>query len=132
VYEIAEALRRVARLCSNVDADETLLGELRQSGLSEHDWDLLVDAVRHGQVRQLPPLLDAVETAGESACIDGVTSTTRQYQPLPGSERIRKVSGWLCPHLHPCGRVELDATGQGEVRCALTGDPMTGRSVTSG
>jgi hypothetical protein len=126
-------LRRIAQLCANLKADSTLRAELRNSGVSERDWMRLAEAMRRGELGNVIPMLDAVESAAAAAGIDGVTFPTRQYQPLPGSSPgFRTVSGWRCPHTLPCGRVGVGADRRTERWCALTGDRLAWASVASG
>jgi hypothetical protein len=131
VRNIPSAVRRIGYLCGNLETDGTLRGELLAAGLSSGDWDLLVAAMRQGKVDALTPLLDAVEAAAESACVDGVTFSTREYRPLRSAKSPAPISGWRCPHAIRCGRAEVRADPKIERRCALTGDPLEWASVTS-
>jgi hypothetical protein len=131
VQDIPSAVGRIGYLCANLETDSTLGGELRAAGLSSGDWDQLVAAMRRGEADALTPLLDAVEAAAENACVDGVTTSTREYRPLRSPDPPRTVSGWRCPHAIRCGRAEIGANPQVQRRCALTGDPLEWASVTS-
>lgn len=132
MQDIALALRRVTRLCTGLGSDATLRDELLRAGFSKRDWTRLVDAVRRGESDSLIPLLDAVEDAATAAGLDGVTVTTRQYQPLPGnSPGVRTVSGWRCPHPRRCERLHAGADPSDAPRCGLTGDSLAWVSVTS-
>ncbi|WP_037064442.1 hypothetical protein [Pseudonocardia acaciae] len=105
---------------------------LTESGLSDGAWTRIVEAVRRGQADELIPLLDELEDAAANAGLDGVTGSAREYRPLPASSPgVRTVSGWRCPHTHPCGRAEVGADRGIERRCELTGDPMAWAHVTS-
>jgi hypothetical protein len=139
VQDIPPAIRRTGRLCANLEADPTLRELLTESGLSDSTWARIAEAVRQGESDKLIPLLGELEDAAASAGLDGVTGTTREYQPLPtpvpGSISglgMRTVSGWRCPHARPCGRAEVGADSRIERRCELTGDPLAWASVTSG
>jgi hypothetical protein len=124
---------RVAVLCARLDRDPETWTVLDEGGMTSAQWDALVDAVRAGAaIEVLVPLLDAVEDAAAAAGVDGVTTTVRQYEPLPGSTAgVRAVRGWRCPHTKPCGRVEPDR-GHQPPTCALTADPLTPVRVVSG
>ncbi|MER5853155.1 hypothetical protein ABT126_40970 [Streptomyces sp. NPDC002012] len=134
MQDIHPAVRRIARLCVNLEADSTLRAELIDAGLSESTWARIVEAVRQGEADSLIPVLEELEAAAESAGLDGVTVTSRVYQPLPGNgdPPVRTVSGWRCPHARPCGRADVGADPRTERRCALSGDPLAWASVTSG
>jgi len=133
VQDISPAIRRIGRLCANLEADSTLRELLTESGVSGSTWARIVEAVRQGESDKLIPLLDELEDAAASASLDGVTGTTRAYQPLPAaSPGLRTVSGWRCPHPRPCGRAEVGADPRIDRRCELTGDPLAWAIVTSG
>ncbi|MCP3803505.1 hypothetical protein NLX83_29965 [Allokutzneria sp. A3M-2-11 16] len=123
---------RLGRLCLNLARDPGLSAVLDDAGLPAEHWDALADAVRAGaDPDALTRVLDAVEEAAAAAGIDGLTSTDRRFQPLPGAASgVRVAHGWRCPHAHPCGRVEVRADGAPE--CSLTADPLTPVKVVSG
>jgi hypothetical protein len=125
--------RRVAQLCASLESDAELRGEIERGGFSGRQWQELADEIRGGSAANLAVQLNAVETAAVSVGLDGVTSSTRAYSPLErGGHGFIEVTGWLCPHRQSCGRAELAAVPADTRRCALTGDPMTWASVTSG
>ncbi|TDD86693.1 hypothetical protein E1293_09280 [Actinomadura darangshiensis] len=121
---------RVAALCEHLDHDPDLLEALDE--LPADRWDELVEAVRSGAAADvLVPLLDAVDGAAAAAGLDGLTTGTRRYEPLPGGTAgVRAVRGWRCPHPHPCGRVGSGG-GDGTPGCALTSDPLAPVKVVS-
>jgi hypothetical protein len=126
-------MRRIGRLCATLESDPTIRDLLIESGVSGDTWIRIVDAARRGESAELVPLLDELEEAAASASLDGVTDTTREYQPLsPRQPGLRTVDGWRCPHARPCGRAEVGADPRIERRCELTGDPLAWASVTSG
>lgn len=132
MQDIPSAIRRIRRLCANLEADPTLREVLTESGVSDSTWARIVEAVRRGETDELIPLLEELEDAAARASLDTVTGTTREYRLLPPSPPLRTVSGWRCPHPRPCGRAEVGADRWIERRCELTGDPLAWASVTVG
>ncbi|MBP2337413.1 hypothetical protein JOF41_003591 [Saccharothrix coeruleofusca] len=123
-------MSRVAALCEQLDLDAQVREALVEGGLSAAQWDELMDAVRAGAASD--ELLDTVEEAAQAAGLDGITTGTRQFEPLPGGTAgFRAVHGWRCPHPHPCGR-GVARRGQDAPACALTGDPLSPVRVVSG
>jgi hypothetical protein len=121
---------RLAVLCGQLDLDAQVREALAEGGLSPAQWDELVAAVRAGTASD--ELLDTVEEAAQAAGLDGVTTGTRQFEPLPGGTAgFRAVPGWRCPHPRPCGR-GVSRHGQDPPACALTGDPLSPVRVVSG
>lgn len=133
VTEDDSALQRLGNLCSYLDADAELCEVLEKEGrLAGETWERLAEAAGNGDVESLTPLLDAVDRAGRTAGVDGITYTTRAYRVLPGPVAHHTVTGWRCPQQVVCGRVELAADQSLEHRCTLTGELMTWASVSSG
>jgi hypothetical protein len=132
VQDLPMVLRRVARLCTSLAKNESLRHELQQAGFPAEEWESLADAIHDtADSQRLTPLLDAIEDAAAKTGLDGLTSPVRQFEPLPApSSGYRTVSGWRCPHPRRCGRVDLDA--KVAPVCALTQDPLTQVTVTSG
>ncbi|MER7848876.1 hypothetical protein ABTZ03_33620 [Kitasatospora sp. NPDC096077] len=133
MHDIPLVIRQIGILCSELASDDTLKGLLDESGLPEDTWARIIMAVRRGETEELTPLLETLEDVAAAAGLDGVTVQTRAYQPLPAAAPLlRTVSGWRCPHVRPCERLEIGADPRIERRCELTGDPLTWASVTSG
>jgi hypothetical protein len=126
-------VNRVAALCAHLDRDPYVREALDEGGLTAARWDELVGAVRAGAAPDvLVPLLDAVDHAAAVAGLDGITTGTRRFEPLPGgSAGFRAVRGWRCPHARPCGRGEPDRGDQPPV-CPLTADPLVPVKIVSG
>ncbi|MGP3962748.1 hypothetical protein ACTWPT_42825 [Nonomuraea sp. 3N208] len=123
---------RVAILCAHLDHDPGVRKALDEGGLPAARWDELIGAVRVGAALDaLAPLLDAMDAAAAAAGLDGVTTGTRRFEPLPAAVAgVREVHAWRCPHARPCGRVEPGGDGRPPV-CALTTDPLAAVKVIS-
>jgi hypothetical protein len=123
---------RLNQLCLSMAGDPGLRAMLADAGVTVGQWEALFTAVRDGtDVEALTPLLDAVDEAAAAAGIDGVTTGDRRFQPLPEAAGFRTAYGWLCPHPHPCGRVQPSDHGTPPM-CPLTSDPLTPVAVVSG
>ncbi|KUJ33576.1 hypothetical protein ADL25_44685 [Streptomyces sp. NRRL F-5122] len=112
--------------------DPGLQAVLHGAGFTRTQWESLVGAVRDGgDPALLTELLDAVEEAAAAVGVDGITSTDRQFQPLPDvTAGVRTAHVWRCPHPRPCGRFEPGSTATPV--CPLTQDPLTPVTVISG
>ncbi|GAA1895250.1 hypothetical protein GCM10009753_25200 [Streptantibioticus ferralitis] len=126
------ALERVEQLCLSMASDPSLQAALHDAGFNRTQWELLVGAVRHGSDPEaLTPLLDAIEEAAAALGVDGLTTTDRQFQPLPDATAgVRTTHRWRCPHPRPCSRVEPGSSTTPV--CPLTQDPLTPVTVVSG
>jgi hypothetical protein len=134
--DLTPQLRRVGRLCASLESDTNLRTEIEGAGFPSRGWAELAYAIRAGSPHGLAAVLDAIEEAAGEAGLDGVTDPTREFRPLPNGvppsvPGFRTVTGWRCPQLHRCGRVELAAEPTGSPRCAVTGDSLTWISVDS-
>ena len=125
-------VRRIGRLCAALEADSDLRDDLDRSGIAHDFWVRIVEAVRRGATEQLPGLLNELEKAAADGELDGITTETREYKPLPPfSPGVRTVGGWRCPHTRPCGRVAIRPDQPVAPRCELTGDSLAWVHVTS-
>jgi hypothetical protein len=55
--------------------------------------------------------LDALDEGFARHGIDGLTTRTRAYQPLPGTVGHPVLRGWVCPAAHRCSRFTEHDTG---------------------
>lgn len=119
-------------MCANVRLEPELPAVLAEAGLPADRWQELLNAVRGGaDEAALTSLLDDVEEAAAGLGIDGVTTGSRQFRPLPASTAgVRTVHAWRCPHPHPCGHVQVMPSSAKPV-CLLTEDPLKPVTVVS-
>lgn len=123
---------RMSQLCQRLATDPTLCQVLSEGGISEQCWDTLYQAVSGGHsVEHVSEALDRIDQIADQLGLEPVTSSTREYRPLPGtSAGFRSMVAWRCPHEHRCGRVQLGGTAAPV--CGMTGEPLTCVTVTGG
>jgi hypothetical protein len=124
-------VEQISRLCESLATDDTLREVLSEAGVSSQQWHALETALTNGtNPSELNNLVERIIMAAENFGLD-VIGRVREFQPLPaGSPGFRTVRGWICPHLHRCGR--LDITNSTTPTCGVTGDPLQAVEGISG
>lgn len=124
MHDVADRLARLCRLLGG--------GELaRRAGQYQVDGQLerILDALRSGtDPERVRADLDALDEGFARNGIDGLTTGTRAYQPVPGTVGHEVLRGWVCPAARRCSRfAEEDAAapvaGAGPV-CQALGTPL--------
>lgn len=95
---------RIERLCAQLPGGELTLRAQRY-GVAEA-LERVLGALRQGtDLEAVRGDLDAVDEGFAVHGIDGLTTGSRAYQPLPGEAGHPVLRGWVCPAPRRCVRL---------------------------
>ncbi|WP_067834568.1 hypothetical protein [Nocardia lijiangensis] len=111
---------RFANLCRTFEQwpeTENLLSDAGAGPALRRIRELLPDTpIDSAEAREL---LDAVDRAGLVIGLEGVTTGTKGYRPLPaGFEQRTDITAWVCP-FQCCDKAVLPGESEAVPRCAL-------------
>lgn len=129
----ASIAARLEMLCRAIGKWPELEATLTAAGAADPLQEIRA-AVSSGDPENfgIAELLDRIDEAGLSVGLDGVTTGTKGYQPLPaGLAQTADAQAWVCPHKR-CSRVVLPEESDTAPTCTLgRGKPMTPLTIPS-
>ncbi|MET9618601.1 hypothetical protein [Kitasatospora indigofera] len=121
--------QRIAVLCGQITRHADMEQAIRRVGGGPH-LDRILGAVRGADAPdpgKLIELLDELEDVCGEKGLAGITTTSKQYVPLPrgfqGSDPDEPPT-WVCP-LKRCSRVVFEDEAPVAPSCATAGTPMS-------
>ncbi|MFE9173193.1 hypothetical protein ACFYNZ_27650 [Streptomyces kebangsaanensis] len=124
---------RLAALCDQIVRHSDMDQVIRDAGVGPQ-LDELLDAVRAAQTpdpARLIELLDEIEEACGREGLAGITTSMKQYTPLPAGffdSGPDEPPTWTCP-LRRCARTVFDDETTTPPSCAAAGTPMAATRI---